>query len=273
MKVLSLYCGAGGMDEGLKQAGLKTTLAIDCEKDCIKTIKLNHDCETLCCKIEDIESFDDYDVIVGGPPCPEFSNGNPKRNYDAKQINLFWEIVDKIKPKFWLMENVMNVIRVCERQPNYLLDCSFFGVPQSRVRRFYTNIRKPQKQKGKQTSLDSVLPFNGYTSNSGFGNCNQYLISRKTSEPTKTIQVAVSLRLTDKPVYSKKYHNLPQDYKVIHVFTNEELKLIQGFPKDYQFFGNKQSIKRQIANAVPPPIIKAIFEQILIPQPLIRSEK
>jgi len=41
LRVLSLYCGAGGIDEGLKQAGIKTTLAIDMEKDCIKTVELS----------------------------------------------------------------------------------------------------------------------------------------------------------------------------------------------------------------------------------------
>jgi len=35
LKVLSLYSGPGGIDEGLKQAGLKTSLAIDISKDAI----------------------------------------------------------------------------------------------------------------------------------------------------------------------------------------------------------------------------------------------
>lgn len=268
MKVLSLYCGAGGIDEGLKQTGIRTTLAIDCDKDCIESIKLNHNCETICSKVEEVVPLlGKFDIIVGGPPCPEFSNGNPRRNYDATQVNLFWDIIDKIKPKFWLMENVINVIKICKREPNYILDCSYFGVPQSRARRFYTNIPKPEEQE--QTSLDKILDVYGYTSNTGFSKCNQYVVSRRTNEPTKTIQVAVSLRLTDKPVFSKKYKHLPQDYKTIHIFTNNELKLIQGFPNRYKFFGNKQSVKRQIANAVPPPVIKCIFNQITLP--LIRD--
>ena len=57
MKVLSLYCGAGGIDEGLKQAGIKTTLAIDVWKDACETMKLNHqDTEILCDKVSNIKS-------------------------------------------------------------------------------------------------------------------------------------------------------------------------------------------------------------------------
>jgi len=44
--------------------------------------------------------------------------------------------------------------------------------------------------------------------------------------------------------------------------TNEEIAKLQGFPIDYKFHGSKQSIKTQIANAVPPAVIKAFFLQI-----------
>lgn len=43
---------------------------------------------------------------------------------------------------------------------------------------------------------------------------------------------------------------------------NEELAVLQGFPKYYKFYGGKGSVKRQIGNAVPPPVIKAFFSQI-----------
>jgi len=40
--------------------------------------------------------------------------------------------------------------------------------------------------------------------------------------------------------------------------THLEAALIQGFPIDYKFTGSKTSIARQIGNAVPPPLSKAI---------------
>jgi len=257
MKVLSLYCGGGGMDQGLKQAGINTTLAIDLDSDSCKTMKLNHDCEVINGNVGDyVDSLDGFDFIIGGPPCPEFSNANTKRTYDSKEVDIFWRIVDKIKPKFHIMENVPNVIKVCKRD-NFLINAFNHGVPQTRIRRFFTNLKEPGP--GEKKVLNDYFNLEGHTSNSGFSNCNQYEISRPVNQPCKTLQIASTLRLTDKPVYSKKYKHLPQDYKITHIFSNDELKIIQGFPDDYNFYGNKQSVKRQICNAVPPPMIRGLF--------------
>ena len=38
---------------------------------------------------------------------------------------------------------------------------------------------------------------------------------------------------------------------------------LQGFPDDWKFYGGKTSIYRQIGNAFPPPVAKAIGQQIL----------
>jgi DNA (cytosine-5)-methyltransferase 1 len=43
----------------------------------------------------------------------------------------------------------------------------------------------------------------------------------------------------------------------------EELKQIQGFPKDYMFCGNVKEQIIQIGNAVPPPLIRQIVETII----------
>lgn len=51
---------------------------------------------------------------------------------------------------------------------------------------------------------------------------------------------------------------------VIHHPSNErrmtarELAIIQGFPRTYRFAGPRTSIYRQIANAVPPGLAKAV---------------
>lgn len=46
-------------------------------------------------------------------------------------------------------------------------------------------------------------------------------------------------------------------------FTVKELGQIQGFPADYKFCGSKGDAIKQIGNAVPPALSKAIAEQIL----------
>jgi DNA (cytosine-5)-methyltransferase 1 len=43
----------------------------------------------------------------------------------------------------------------------------------------------------------------------------------------------------------------------------DELKQIQGFPLNYIICGNTKEQIIQIGNAVPPPLIKAIVENII----------
>lgn len=43
----------------------------------------------------------------------------------------------------------------------------------------------------------------------------------------------------------------------------DELKQIQGFPANYQLYGNKKDKVKQIGNAVPPPLIHAIVKKMI----------
>ncbi|KAL0312384.1 UNVERIFIED_CONTAM: DNA (cytosine-5)-methyltransferase CMT2 [Sesamum radiatum] len=60
----------------------------------------------------------DADVICGGPPCQGISGYNRYRNFDSpladernRQIIVFMDIVEFLKPKYVLMENVVDIIR------------------------------------------------------------------------------------------------------------------------------------------------------------------
>ncbi|KAE8727433.1 DNA (cytosine-5)-methyltransferase CMT2 [Hibiscus syriacus] len=60
----------------------------------------------------------DVDVICGGPPCQGISGYNRYRNVDSplddernRQIVVFMDIVEYLKPKFVLMENVVDILK------------------------------------------------------------------------------------------------------------------------------------------------------------------
>ena len=50
----------------------------------------------------------------------------------------------------------------------------------------------------------------------------------------------------------------------LRMLIPDELKQIQGFPPDYIVTGSNKDKIIQIGNAVPPPLIKAIIEHILL---------
>ena len=74
MNAISLYCGAGGIDQGLKDAGIKTKLAIDFDKDCCITYKENFpDTEIIHGKVKDyVSSLPKANLLIGGPSCRIF---------------------------------------------------------------------------------------------------------------------------------------------------------------------------------------------------------
>ena len=293
MKVLSLYCGAGGIDEGLRQAGIKTTLAIDIWKDACQTMKLNHpDTEVICSKVSDVkDSLGDFDMVVGGPPCPEFSRANIGRTLDPCEVNNFWSVVNLTNAKYWIMENVPDVNKVIKNRKNYLVNCADYGVPQIRLRRIFTNLPLPKETHTNYVTEDlfgnklkpwvsvrAALKLNGYLLDCKYKHYERKSGFNSTSKPSKTIDTqSRELFIEDRKTTFgerefRKYsidrpsHTLVKDAREFYngrPLSNKELSILQGFPNNYHFFGTKQSVKEQIGNAVPPPLIKAFAEQIM----------
>lgn len=157
---MSLYCGAGGIDEGLRQAGFKVDLAVDWWEPACKTLKLNHpETEVVNKKVADVErSIGKADMIVGGPPCPEFSVANTNRTLDPAEVNRFWRIVESSGAKHWIMENVPGVSAVLGgRTDGRLVNMADYGVPQTRLRMIYSDLPVPRRthsERGGQATLD-----------------------------------------------------------------------------------------------------------------------
>ena len=151
LKVIDLFSGCGGLNEGFKKAGFKTSVSNDIWKPAGDTFKRNNknsnfifgDITNSKVRNEIIKLGQNSDVIIGGPPCQAYSlAGN--RNVDDPRGRLFedyFEIVKAIKPKYFVMENVkgllsmehdktrlkenekkkLNQIKILENQKNELL--------------------------------------------------------------------------------------------------------------------------------------------------------
>jgi DNA (cytosine-5)-methyltransferase 1 len=161
---LSLFCGCGGSDLGLKKAGFQTVLSNDCMEYAKVVFEANFpDTEFALNDIHNIRSFPSVDLLVGCYPCQGFSQGGLRES--DRKINYLYREFDRalrlIRPKAFIVENVSGMLlggfkkllnnqvtrfrmagyRVPDPQ---VLDASDYGVPQTRKRIFIVGIRSDQ---------------------------------------------------------------------------------------------------------------------------------
>lgn len=166
LKMIDLFCGAGGLSLGFTQEGFITSLANDIQECCVDTYAHNHpetprnkiilgDVKDVADNIENLVDVKSVDIVVGGPPCQGFSMANRQRLIDDPRNQLYKnyvEIVRKVQPKFFVMENVKGMLSVAEqvkedfRNIGYSVECHIlnakdFGVPQNRERLIYIGNR------------------------------------------------------------------------------------------------------------------------------------
>lgn len=187
VNTIDLFCGCGGISEGLRLAGFNIVGGVDFNQESINTYKKNFPkAKAICADLLEFtdekikEEFLDLDInlVVGGPPCQGFSSANRwnKENEDPRN-KLFFEylrFVDILKPKFVLIENVRGILtrdngfaknRIFELldKLGYNVDCnvlnaSDYGVPQNRFRAFFIAIRKDVSEQNFDFSTLEKLP-------------------------------------------------------------------------------------------------------------------
>jgi len=123
MKVLDLFCGLGGWSDGFASEGYEV-LGIEIEPKIAKLYK--HPVIVADVRTLNGEMFKGFDMIVGSPPCRDFSQlrfldfrwkRKADPNYGLQFVNAFLRIIDEAKPNFWLMENVPNLANYLDIKP------------------------------------------------------------------------------------------------------------------------------------------------------------
>ncbi|WP_205012922.1 DNA cytosine methyltransferase [Pseudomonas mandelii] len=169
-EVISLFCGAGGLDWGFHQEGFQIPLAIDISAAAVRTHKANfpqtHSVAADLIKLqpEGVHGLVTEKVsvgkrigLIGGPPCQGFSRANTTSQADDPRNQLprlYLDIVKRLQidytVDFVVLENVLG-IRDKKHADTYkalvdgLIDLGFdvtekelcaldFGVPQNRRR-------------------------------------------------------------------------------------------------------------------------------------------
>jgi DNA (cytosine-5)-methyltransferase 1 len=128
MKILDLFCGAGGFALGFRPHLDDTHHAIDIDSSALETYKLNFPESTVWqTDIHDLHSIQieeviggTPDVIIASPPCEEFSKANPEskrsaaeRIYGEGTAKLLLDtirIIGDLSPNFFFIENVAALL-------------------------------------------------------------------------------------------------------------------------------------------------------------------
>jgi DNA (cytosine-5)-methyltransferase 1 len=121
---LDLFAGAGGLSEGLREAGFTSLYANEISPRYAQTYAINHP-GTLV-EARDIREVDareirsllglkrgELDLIAGGPPCQGFSINAPKRSTEDSRNHLFREylrFVSEFQPRAVMIENVPGMV-------------------------------------------------------------------------------------------------------------------------------------------------------------------
>ena len=168
-RVVSLFCGAGGMDFGSHAAGFDTVLALD--KFAASTETFSKHFPSADVITGDIYQFNaskknpypTAEVLTGGYPCQSFSMGGLRDPGKDDRSNLFLgfaDAVNKIKPKIFIAENVSGLaklqngewfkkqLQVYEEELDVkyrvywkLVNAADYGIPQVRKRVIIVGVR------------------------------------------------------------------------------------------------------------------------------------
>jgi DNA (cytosine-5)-methyltransferase 1 len=161
---IDLFCGAGGLSEGFRQAGFHVLVGNDFNEVAGRTFARTHpEAVFLPGPVENLTADavlkasglqpGELDCLIGGPPCQAFSVYNHKRGMHDSRSQLFREylrLVSGLRPRWIVMENVMGILsagggaavdaivsglgRLGYEVQFKVLKAEEFGVPQERRR-------------------------------------------------------------------------------------------------------------------------------------------
>ena len=247
----------------------------------------------------DAASFRGIDLLAGGLPCPPFSIAG-KQLGDRDERNLFpvtLNLVDVTRPRAVMIENVRGILgavfedfreqlkaqfqRMGYQAEWRLFNASDFGVPQLRPRVVIVALRKDSAHHFSwPTGTGRNPPTVGDTlydliAERGWKGARRW---RERADDIAPTVVGGSLKHGGPdlgPTRARKAwatlgvdglgiaDEAPaSDFVGMPRLTVRMVARIQGFPDEWEFSGLKTASYRQVGNAFPPPVARAVGEEI-----------
>ncbi len=250
-------------------------------------------------KLFDGKPYKGVDLLAGGVPCPPFSKAGKQLGKDDER-DMFPEalrLVGECRPRAVMLENVRgfldavfedyrcNLKRQLEKMGYVadwrLLNASDFGVSQLRPRVVIVAIRKDLSEYFSWATSHDTNPktvgelLYDQMASGGWKGAKKWMKqaddiaptivggSKKHGGPdlgpTRAKRAWASLGVDGMGIANEPP---AKDHIGMPRLTVEMVARIQGFPDDWHFTGKKTPAYRQVGNAFPPPVARAVAEQI-----------
>lgn len=299
---VEICAGAGGQAIGLDLAGFEHIALVEYEPEYCDVLKSNKpDWNVICADVHDFDGtpYKNVDLFAGGVPCPPFSVASKQLGKDDER-DLFPEAIRLIKeilPKAVMLENVRGFldpkfseyreqILTAIKDLGYnvqikLLNASDYGVPQLRPRVIIVGIRNditnsftyPQAQNDDAPTVGETLE--NLMGANGWEQLDEWVAKANRIAPTIVGGSKKHGGPDLGPVRSRKAwaelgvngngiaNEAPKaNFIGMPKLTKEMIALLQGFPPEWNFGKRKTAACRMIGNAFPPPVAKAVGEEI-----------
>ena len=284
LKVIDLFCGAGGSSLGCKMASFEVILAVDINEVVLGAYKANHpEVETWQTDIMQLTADDlpKADVILGSTPCQEFSTAKLNCTYDMTLTNHFLNLVNEYNPKYWMLENVPTIAKFLRVSYN-ILNAADYGVPQKRRRCIAGKYPLPtptHSEYGNQTlnngALKPWVKFGKIKHPAGSKVFSQKALVGAFKRAQKMWKKGNTFNFRfvgDNDVMPTLLSTEPAGLRTSSIIIWDQGKLrrlswlecvrVQSFPDNYIFHGTQAQRYHQLGDAVPPLLAKAVAEAI-----------
>tara|TARA_B100001175_G_scaffold219003_1_gene186313 strand:+ start:225 stop:1148 length:924 start_codon:yes stop_codon:yes gene_type:complete len=291
LNVLSLFDGIGCSRLALKKSpNLKVNKYFysEVDKNCIKLLKTKYPDDIYVGAVEniDIKKLPKIDLLIGGSPCQDLSNAHKGDGIGGVRSSLFYQFVkikNKLKPKYFLLENVKNKwsklmdkeIGVSGIELN-----SLYLSGQYRPRVYWSNIEFNEiNQDSKNKTIKDYLekkPDNKYFFNLNLKRINKINNQKKLKSGINKIFIIPREQLKDNERQRRVYDingksptllarsDTPKIFinKRIRKLTPLECERLQGLPDNYTSDYSNTTRYKMIGNGFTVQVIKYILSFI-----------
>lgn len=290
IKAVDLFCGCGGMSLGFQNAGFTLLSAFDNWDAAINIYKSNFDHPIIKADLNSDQAIEDIavlspDIIIGGPPCQDFSIAGQRNMGERANLTIrFAQIIAKVKPTWFVMENVYNIERMpvlpkmkkIVKDAGYgltvkILDASRCGVPQKR-NRFFMIGHLGDKDGFLDSIIECSLSENQMTVHDYLGDSlgTEFYYMHPRSYNRRAVfsihEPSSTIRGVNRPIPANYQRHSADKANVsdgVRCLTTKERSYIQTFPENFKFVGSKTEMEQAIGNAVPVKLAEYVANCII----------